>query len=384
MKNDNKKIAIIGAGASGMMCALTAKRLNPNLDITLFEKNEKIGKKILASGNGRCNITNTNYDKTNYFGNDLQFIQNVLQRFSFKKFKEFCLGIGLVIDIKEDGKCYPLSNEAKSVVTLFEKALIEQNVNIKLNQEIQNVQYENGKYSIENEQYDFLVISSGLAAASQLGSSEDGLSFAEQFGHVILPTYPALVGLEFSSNNYKSLFGVKIKAKVQLYINGSLEEEVHDDILFTKYGVSGFAILDISTMASYALSIGSEVSISINCLPQYDRNTLFNLLKKLNNDLRGILPAKLIPFIQNDSIKKTVNNIQNLQFSISDTHGFKHAEASGGGIDTSEIDPNNMESKRMQNLYFTGEVLDVVGQRGGFNFAFAWASGYITGNALAV
>lgn len=382
MNNKKRKIAIIGAGASGMMCAITAKKQSSELDITIFEKNDKVGKKILASGNGRCNIINTTFDATNYHAGDPLFVKKALEQFSFATFKKFCLDIGLVLDAKEDGRCYPLSNEARSVVTLFSKALSEQGVQVRLEHDVGQIRHEKGIFFVDDEPFDTLVVSSGLGAASQLGSSEDGLDFARSFGHTVAPTFPALVGLELADAT-KCLFGVKMRAKVSLYIDGLFKEEAFDDILFTNYGISGFAILDISTAASYALSLGSSVYIEIDLLPQFDRNALFTLLRKVDGDLTGLLPAKLIDVVQADNIKQSVHNIQHLRFDVSATHGFDHAEASGGGVLTSEINSHTMESQKINKLYFTGEVLDVVGERGGYNFAFAWASGYNAGKFLA-
>jgi predicted Rossmann fold flavoprotein len=382
MNNKKRKIAIIGAGASGMMCAITAKKQNSELDITIFEKNDKIGKKILASGNGRCNIINTAFDETNYHAGNPLFVKKALEQFSFATFKKFCLDIGLVLDVKEDGRCYPLSNEARSVVTLFSKALSEQGVQVRLEHDVGQIRHEKGVFFVDDEPFDTLVVSSGLGAASQLGSSEDGLDFARSFGHTVAPTFPALVGLELADAT-KRLFGVKMRAKVSLYVDGLFKEEAFDDILFTNYGISGFAILDISTAASYALSLGSSVYIEIDLLPQFDRNALFTLLRKVDGDLTGLLPAKLVDIVSSKSIKETTHNIQHLRFDVSATHGFDHAEASGGGVLTSEINPHTMESQKINGLYFTGEVLDVVGERGGYNFAFAWASGYNAGKSLA-
>ncbi|MBN2768820.1 MAG: NAD(P)/FAD-dependent oxidoreductase [Campylobacterales bacterium] len=382
MNNKKRKIAIIGAGASGMMCAITAKKQNSELDITIFEKNDKVGKKILASGNGRCNIINTTFDETNYHAGDPLFVKKALEQFSFATFKKFCLDIGLVLDVKEDSRCYPLSNEARSVVTLFSKALSEQGVRVRLEHDVEQIRYENGTFLVDDERFDKLVISSGLGAASQLGSSEDGLDFARSLGHTVAPTFPALVGLELADAT-KRLFGVKMRAKVSLYIDEDLREEALDDILFTNYGISGFAILDISTAASHALRLGSSVYIEIDLLPQFDRNKLFTLLKQVDNELTGMLPLKLIKLVRSQSIKETTHNIQHLRFDVSATHGFDHAEASGGGVLTSEINPHTMESKKIRGLYFTGEVLDVVGHRGGYNFTFAWASGYGAGKAIS-
>ena len=179
---------------------------------------------------------------------------------------------------------------------------------------------------------------------------------------------------------------------ITLYVNDKQEEQIFGDVLFTKYGVSGFGILDISTSASFALQQHSKVSIALNLLPKFDRKQLLSLLSSMQKNypkkpieelLIGVLPQKLISIVVGNSIKETINNIQNMRFDITQTHGFKHAETSGGGVSTSEINNQTMQSKKIDRLYFAGEVLDIVGHRGGYNFSFAWASGYLCGKSLA-
>jgi predicted Rossmann fold flavoprotein len=395
MKIDkNNNIAIIGAGASGLIIAILAKQFNQSLNITIYEKNDKIGKKILASGNGRCNITNIDANYKNYHGENPNFVKYALEQFNFKKSKEFFESIGLILDIKDDGKVYPLSNEAKSVVKILEQKANQLGINFVFNYTVNNIEQKNTKFIINdiNKKYDKLIISTGLAAALQLGATQDGIKFAKSFDHNIIDTYPALVGLQIDSNIPSKLFGVKIYSEVTLYINNKQEQSVLGDVLFTKYGVSGFAILDISTKASYALRNNQDVQISINLLPKYKRTKLLNILstfeknnktQSIEDILVGILPQKLIRVVAKNSIKQTVNEIQNMRFCISNTHGFKHAEASGGGVDTSEIDEKTMQSKKISGLYFSGEVLDIVGNRGGYNFAFAFASGYLVAKHIS-
>jgi predicted Rossmann fold flavoprotein len=395
MKNtQNKKVAIIGAGASGLIIAILAKQYNQNLDITIYEKNEKIGKKILASGNGRCNITNTNVSYKNYHGKNPDFVKYALDQFNFKKTQEFFNSIGLIFDIKDDGKVYPLSNEAKSVVKVLEQKANNLGINFVFNYNVENIKHQNTKFMINDisTKYDKLIITTGLGAALQLGATQDGIKFAKSFSHNIIDTYPALVGLQINSNIPAKLFGVKLFSKVTLYIDNKEKLCINGDVLFTKYGVSGFAILDISTQASYALKQNKNVQISINLLSKYTRTQLLNILSTIqkNNKLNsiedilvGIIPQKLIKVVAKNSIKQTVNEILNMRFDISDTHGFKHAEASGGGVDTFEIDEKTMQSKKLKNLYFAGEVLDIVGNRGGYNFAFAFASGYLVAKDIS-
>ncbi|MEA1914263.1 MAG: aminoacetone oxidase family FAD-binding enzyme [Campylobacterota bacterium] len=385
-------IAIIGAGAAGMMAAITAKQTNPNLHITIFEKNDKIGKKILASGNGRCNIANSTFSKENYFGYDTSFVNYALKQFDFKKIQNFFLNLGLLLDVKEDGKVYPLSNEAKAVVFVLENEAKRLGINFVFNCTVENIAQKDAKFMVQDKIFDKVLVTTGLGAAPQLGATQGGLDIAKKFGHTVFPTYPSLVGLEIESSIPSRLFGVKLLSMITLYVNDKQEEQQLGDLLFTKYGVSGFGILDISTAASFALQQHSKVSIALNLLPTFDRKQLLNLLsamqkkqpkKTIEKLLQGVLPQKLIPVVIGNTIKETVNNIQNMRFEIAQTHGFKHAEVSGGGVSTSELNDQTMQSKHVDGLYFAGEVVDIVGHRGGYNFSFAWASAYLCGRSLA-
>ena len=406
------KIAIIGAGAAGIIAAITAKRLNKNLHIDLFDANKGIGKKILASGNGRCNISNSQVTTKNYLGENPEFVEFALKQFDFKAFEKFCKSIGLLLDIKETNKVYPLSNEAKSVTNLLELALQELGVNIYLESMISDIEKIEDKFNIKTQEqeykaYDKVVVSNGLGAAPQLNANESGLNFASKFGHSYNPTYPSLVGLHTDVNYHNRMQGVKKECNVSLYINGSLEQEIYGDVLFTKYGVSGFAILDISQVAAYNLSLYQDVKIAINFFPKISRNDLADQIQSLFKTapnqkavdiLTGMISNKIAPVlldicnidistkasdINAKQIKAIAYQLNAWKLKVTDTQGFGHAEASGGGVRTAEVDNKTYESKLVPNLYFAGEVLDIVGNRGGFNLQFAWASGYLVGKSLA-
>lgn len=406
------KIAIIGAGAAGLMAAITAKRLNKNLQIDVFDNNNGIGKKILASGNGRCNISNIDCKVSNYIGENPSFVEFALKQFDFNSFKKFCKSIGLLLDIKEDGKVYPLSNEAKSVVNLLNSAIQSLDINTIFETKITDIKKQNDKFVVisedkEFEAYDKVLISSGLAAAPQLNATEEGMNIASNLGHSFNLTYPSLVGLHTDFENSSRIQGVKKVALVSLYIDGQKENEILGDILFTKYGVSGFAILDISQYAVYPLSLYQDVQIAINLFPNLSRNEVLgmveSLFKTLPNQeavelLTGIVSNKLAPILLEISktdkqskakdinakqIRAIVNTLINWRFKITGTQGFKHAEASGGGVRTDEVDEKTYESKKCSGLYFAGEVLDIVGNRGGYNLQFAWASGCLVGKSIA-
>ena len=405
------KIAIIGAGAAGIMAAITAKRLNKNLQIDLFDANKSIGKKILASGNGRCNISNSQITSKNYIGENPDFVNYALKEFDFKAFEKFCKSIGLLLDIKESGKVYPLSNEAKSVTNLLELALQELDVRDFLETFINDIEKEGEKFIIrtnekEFKDYDKVLISNGLGAAPQLNASEIGLDFASKFGHSYNPTYPSLVGLKTENTHNGKLQGVKKECNVSLFVNGNLEQEIFGDVLFTSYGVSGFAILDISQLAVLNLTSYQDVKIGINFFPKINRNDLADqiqaLFKTVPNQkavdiLTGIISNKIAPVlldickidlntkaseINAKQIKAISYQLNQWKLKVIDSQGFGHAEASGGGVRTAEVDNKTYESKLCKGLFFAGEVLDIVGNRGGFNLQFAWASGYLVGKSL--
>jgi predicted Rossmann fold flavoprotein len=387
-----KKVVIIGGGASGLMCAIFCAK--NSLHVDLFEQNSKCGKKILVSGNGRCNITNRDLSINDFFSDNPSFTEFALKEFGFKEFEKFCQSIGLVLDIKDDGRVYPLSNEAKSVVSLLLSHAKSLGVNLHVDSKITDIK------KLTND-YDSVIIATGSEAASHLGGNRDGLGFAEEFGHNIVATYPSLVQFHLDSSIAHKMSGAKINGEVTLLINNKKDSTCSGDILFTNYGVSGFAILDISQKASVALMEYAKVDIAINLLPSFNAQKLSAHISKLACEqpdftildiLAGLIPLKIAHGVLEDLkisaltcgdeigtklSKKIANQMLNWRFEISDTHGFRHAEVSGGGVDVSEINPKTMESLKQKNLYFCGEVLDVVGRRGGYNFAFAWASGYL-------
>lgn len=404
-----KKLAIIGGGASGLMAAITAASSGISVDI--FEQNSDVGKKILASGNGRCNIINTQYTSQDFAGLDTDFCHYALEQFNFKNFEKFALSIGLLLDKKEDGRCYPLSHEAKAVVLAFKTRCESLDVTIITNTKVTALDKSDTHFNVttaekKHTHYDKLLICNGSNAAPQLGGCEDGYHFGESFGHSINLTYPSLVQLHINSNFHHKMAGVRKDALVHLFINNTKEMSQQGDILFTKYGISGLAILDISERASNALAYFSEVKISINLFPELDKSQLNAQVKKLCDTLPeypiltvlgGMIASKIalqvLEFCGIEShikvkdlspkvFKKMVHTLQDWRFEISDTHGFKHAEVSGGGINTAEINPKTMESTLCKDLYFAGEVVDIVGRRGGFNFAWAWASARLSAKSI--
>jgi len=401
------KIAIIGAGASGIMAALVAS--NNDLEIDLYEKNNSIGKKILISGNGRCNISNINLKKENYITQNPDFVENVFKRFDFNNFKKFCENMGLYLRVEQDGKVYPFSNSAKSVIEIFKENLKEKKVNILTDTVVNEIIKKDNNFIISSsigiKKYDMVLVCVGSYAAEQLGGTLVGYDIAKKFNHKIINIFPSLVQLETNFKSLSILNGVKMDAKVSIV--GIREKlKTNGDVLFTKYGLSGFAILDISPYVCKMLQNSDSVVLSVDFIKKYNRQELLGIFQKIQklhghysliNLLVGFINIKLskalllelnlnkdvkIKNIGLKDMRMIVNMLVDWRFEIKKSHGFKYAEVCGGGIDTTKIKDKTMESKLVNNLYFAGELLDVVGKRGGYNLAFAWSCGYLAGLSI--
>lgn len=386
-----KRVAIVGGGASGLMCAIVCAKNGCSVDI--FEQNSKIGKKILVSGNGKCNITNKFLNKDDYHSNNSEFVEYALKKFGFYEFKKFVESFGLLLHTKDDGKCYPFSFEAKNVVFLLQNYASKLGVKFHTDIKVKDI-----KALFTN--YNSVVIATGSEASPHLGGCSDGLEFAKEFGHNIIPTYPSLVQLELNSKTAPKMSGVKLNAEVTLFLNYQKELSISGDILFTNYGISGLAILDISQKVSVALQNYEMVDISLNILPTFTQQQLsayiLNSYKQngftLKTILYSLLPTKVVNVIADEFnttkidtklSKNIANKLQNIKFEVTKTRGFRYAEVAGGGVDITQINPKTMESLKKENLYFIGEVLDIVGKRGGYNLAWAWASGYVCAKAIS-
>jgi len=376
-----------------LMCAILCAKANIKVD--LFEQNNKCGKKILVSGNGKCNISNANLSYKNYHSNNNQFVQYALESFGFERFKNFAQSIGILLTTKEDGKTYPISFEAKNVVSILSNYAVSLGVNITLETKISQIK------PLFRE-YDFVVVATGSMAASHLGGSDLGYKFAKEFNHTIKTPYPSLVQLHSTNNITKKLSGTKIKANTTLFVNNKKIQQVSGDVLFTNYGLSGLSILDISQKASKALTKQSNnIKVVLDLLPNFRAKELIEHIQiTIKNNpnilfiyiLYGLIANKIANGIMesikidkqimackinNSNLKQIINTIKSWSFEINATHGYRHSEVSGGGVSVDEIDNTTMQSKNKTNLYFCGEVLDVVGDRGGYNFAFAWASAFL-------
>ena len=400
----NKELIIIGAGAAGLVAAIIAGRAGRQ--VLLLEQNSKIGKKILVSGNGKCNITNRYIAENCFHSSNPDFIKETLGDYDFAVVKDFFTSIGLELIEGKEGKVFPMSLQAASVVELLEYEAKRAGVEIECDCKVTRITNEGTDFILETSLGEkcsrTLLITSGSSAAPQLGGNDSGYLFATTMGHALIPRHPSLVQLCSDEPWVKACAGVKIAGVAKLYANGEYIIEKEGDLLFTNYGISGLAILDLSREVSTRLATFDYCELSLDIMPTYSKEKLTNLLmnriqkksqKPIELWLQGVINKKLIKIILERSkcrsrvesdlnrkeINKLVHTIKNIKLSIKDTKGFKGAEVATGGIDTTEVNPKTMESKLVPNLYFAGEILDVDGDRGGFNFHFAWVSGIRAG-----
>lgn len=400
-----KSIAIVGAGASGLVAAIVAARAG--VKVKIFEKNSKIGKKILATGNGRCNLTNQSIKTSNYHGSNPRFVNIAIDRFNIQVCRKFFNEIGIELVEGQNSRLYPRSLQSSSVVELLEYECKREGVEISLNQEVQSIIKEGEKFAlhVEEEKHYFksVLIATGGLAMPTLGASGRGYEFAKYFGHAIEPTFASLVQLE-TKESFKSISGVKLQGTVEVRQNRAGIASASGDILFTNYGISGSAILDVSRVVNETLQNNNEVVLFMDLMSEYSKEQLKNILiKRAKNSnsksvalwLDGFINSKLALFLSRDlkvknaddlntkDIVNLVYKLKNFKVTVIGSRGFKSAEVTAGGVMTDEINPKTFESKLQKGLYFSGEVIDIDADCGGYNLHWAWASGYNAGLSMA-
>lgn len=406
MKHD---LIIVGCGASGIMAAIMAKDLG--IDVAILESNDRIGKKILTTGNGRCNITNKNINVLRYHSENKTFFNKVFENFTFKNTVEFFNSIGLYLVTLDSDKMYPMSLQASSVLDVFRFALEEREIPIYLNHKVKEINYKN-KFIIdcvneENFICSKLLLCTGGKSAPKTGSDGSGFTLAKKLGHNIINPIPALVQLKLNHNKLKALSGVKFDGNAHIYVNDKLRRSEFGEVLFTDYGVSGPPILQLSRIASYNLSKGKDISLKIDMMSNFSKDELKDFLenhfgtysyRSVHDALIGIINKKIIPIILKeaniDNIHKPcwaleweekemlLSLLKEWTFKVSGTNSFDNAQVTAGGVDTKEVDENTLQSKIVPNLYFAGEILDVDGDCGGFNLQWAWSSASVAIKSL--
>lgn len=402
----NYDAIVIGAGAAGLMTAYFAP-INKN--ILLLEKNEFVGRKILATGNGRCNLTNKNITIDRYHGATPDFIKEILDRFTQDQTIELFENFGVILKEEERGRIFPRTNQATTVVEALKHAIERENITVKTGAEVKEINKIDGKFIVKTNKESFgatkLILTTGGKASFQFGSSGDGLFWAKNLGHKIIPIFAALVPLETNEVWVKEVQGIKVEAKVTTQMNNEILMQTQGDVLFTHFGLSGPAIMAQAGRISPFVE-NNNIEIILDLYPEISEQELdhklvnifsLNNKKSIKNALIGLFPAALVPIVlglsdvslQKNAAElskierqKIVKTIKNLKLSVKKVRPLKEAQVSRGGIDTAEVKVKNLESTIIKNLYFAGEILDVDGDSGGFNLQWAWSSGYVVGSSL--
>ena len=388
---DKKRVVITGGGASGLIAAIMAAK--EGASVTILEQNEKPGKKICATGNGRCNLTNLEMPRDAYRGTHPEFVNDVLDAFSVQDTIRFFSGIG-IYTTNRNGYLYPHSNQAQSVVDVLCMEARNLGVKIKTNAKVVSVKKEKKIWQVRTEDWMYegeaLILANGSRASAISGSDGSGYKIAESLGHSIIEPLPALVPLKCKGKSFSSWAGVRIEGAVTLCINEIPLKTETGDLQLTEYGVSGIPVFQISRYAVRALKENCRVSLLLDFLPEFSPKGLAAFLTQRKDNcpyknqkelLTGLFPEKMIKVLC--SQKDLIGAIKAFPLTVSDSMPFAQAQVCSGGVNTQEINCQTMESRLVSGLYFAGELLDIDGACGGYNLQWAWSSGAVAGRHAA-
>jgi len=411
--NNSFDIAVIGGGPAGMMAAGRAAELGAK--VILIEKNETLGKKLLITGKGRCNFTHNEFDLRKFaekFGRNGRFLYSALAVFGAREVIDFFESRGVKAKVEQGDRIFPEKGNAQDVLNIFIKYLAEGKVNILLNARVSGFKQEKGKISqvllgdreISADKY---ILCTGGKSYPQTGSIGDGYRWAEQLGHIIIPPVPALNPVKTSDGWAKELQGLSLKnISLQLFQNNKKKDERFGEMLFTHFGVSGPIVMDMSKNIGELLKSG-PVKLILDLKPALDFKKLDRRIRRdfqefkgrmFKNSLKGLLPLSMIPviiklsgigpekkvdYISREERNKLVHLLKELELTPTGLLGFKWSVVTSGGVALKEVNPDTMGSRKIKNLYFAGEILDLDGPSGGYNLQECWGTGYLAGKSAA-
>lgn len=395
-----KEIIIVGGGASGMMTAIFTAR--EGYKTTIIEHKDKLGKKLLATGNGKCNYTNLVQGTDKYHSDEISFPQKALELFTVDDTIEFFCKLG-IYPKERNGYLYPYSEQASSVLSVLEMELKRLKVTIRLSEHVESIKKVKDKFNIHTNQgklvSDIVILAAGGCASPNLGSDGSGYQLAKTFGHHIIKPLPALVQLVSKDKFLKTIQGVRCNGLLQVFSNGKVIAKEQGELLFANYGISGIPVLQISRFVSKELDKNRKVEIEIDFIPELTGREVSEMVteriksngeKTLEEMMIGLLNHKLsfvllkegklniekfCRDVSKEEINRLVDKIKGFRMNITGTNAFEQAQVSCGGVDTREVSGDTLESKLVKGLYFTGEILDVDGTCGGYNLQWAWSSG---------
>lgn len=405
-----KRVLVVGGGASGMVAAIYAA--SKNNEVILVDKNNNLGKKILLTGNGKCNYWNKDISIEHYNSNNLDRLEKIITDGNKTEIENFFDRLGIIPKVK-DNYCYPYSNQATSIQTALILECELRGVKILNNQEVLSVKKIDDVFEVNTSArkivVDKVILATGSKACPKTGSDGFGYKIAKSFGHTIIEPLPALVQLKLDASFLKEWQGIRSDVCVSLYENNKLVKQECGEIQLTDYGVSGICVYQFSSLVARGLYNHYKEEVEINFLNSlgisneddfisyFDKRNNKVLYRNISQLLDGVLNYKLVNMIlkniwisRDDNwdditmVKKRElgNKLTKLRLGVIGTNGFDSAQVCSGGVMLNEINPNTMESLSEDGLYIVGELLDVDGECGGFNLGFAWISGYLAGKSI--
>ncbi len=412
-----KRIGIIGGGAAGLTAAITAAG-QKNTEVFILEHKEQAGKKLLSTGNGRCNLTNEDMDASFFRSEDIGYVEIILKKFGYGDTVRFFESLGLMLRSR-NGYIYPRCEQASVVRELLLGEAKRLGVTIYTGMHVTEVLPEKRGFRIfandaqtgggfrKRFYADKVILSCGGRAAKVLGSDGSGYSLAKAFGHSLIPVVPALVQLKVKEHPFKTASGVRTEAKVTACVNGKEICSDTGELQITGYGISGIPVFQISRFIGKALYEKASARVIIDFLPSMDEKefTGYLLMRRLGKEkmsvlefaagifhsrltvcllsLSGISAKKRVEELSEREIYRFVRQCKRTVLTIRDTNGYDNAQVCAGGVSLREVDCGTMESRYMNGLYLTGELLDADGMCGGYNLQWAWATGYLAGKHAA-
>ena len=401
------RVIIIGGGAAGLMAAITAAR--GGAKVTVLEHQNQVGKKILVTGNGRCNFTNTDQDLSHYHSENLLNMAIALKQFTYQDTILFFKELG-IFSKNRNGYLYPHSDAASAVLDVLRMECEHLKVKIACQIEVEAIEKKDDIFKVHTPGWtyeaDKLILATGSKAAPATGSDGSGYTLAESLGHTVIEPYPALVQLLSKEKCLNALAGLRTDARVILYADEQPVISNRGEVQLNANNVSGIPVFQISAEASKAFANGKKCHVVLDFLPDFTEELLANYFKErirtsgyktAVNFLTGLFAKKLSEVLcercgfskkllaenfKEDNINKLCKQIKNFKIQIHGTNGFEHAQCCGGGVSLDEINPMTMESFEVSGLHFCGELLDVHGDCGGYNLQWAWTSGYLAGKAV--
>ncbi len=397
-----KTVAVIGGGASGMMAALTAAKSGENR-VLLYERQQRLGRKLLSTGNGRCNLTNTGASLARYHGQEPAFARKVLETFPPEEARRFFRQLGLLTVEEYGGRVYPLSNSANSVLDVLRLALDAAGVELRCAEPVRSLSRRGGGFSLVTDdgqtRADCVIVACGGAAGSSLGGVMDGYELLKPLGHRRTALHPALVQILTEPDYPRALKGVRAPCSLRLMRGEEILAQSEGELQFTEKGVSGPAAFDLSRAAA---TEGGALCLHARLLPLEEEEILellrarrarcpeleaSELLTGLVHNRLGrmlvkyaALPAAApLSSLDEAALRRAARACLDLALPVRGTEGFDHAQVTAGGLRTADFDPGTLESRLCPGLFVCGELLDIDGDCGGFNLQWAWASGFVAG-----